>query len=459
MTTGNMITKPTNLLHPNTNLIESCPICTEQATITPIDNRDAFSVFCPFCGEYSITTTALVNLKNSNLTLRQKRNISGWLRENPHYDISSSSLNNLEKIPTPTFHDKADKLLLHFAKMTSFAGKKINKDNSWISFCWCINQEELNEILSFLVSEGRISQSENLPNRFAKIEPPGWSHIENLKNTKELKMELGKEFHDIVHKLVSHKQAELSQEQLQRKDKIVSDLAGKGWNSMHGPALQKIDELQMDSIQRRGDIVWSSLKQTLEAVDLSFYPELSTQLHSLAESFFPLTLCEPHEYEFEHPLAENANQQLRTQLKIMRDSSLDIVKTKIDLYVAKKRSKSIGGEPLQSGIFNKNTFGNNTNIIVGNHNKQEVSNVNKGDFQSLANELRQHGVQEDDITALEKAISTDKETSEIVEKGKFGSSVKKWLQIMFSKAVDSSWQIELGIVSNILTAALQKYYG
>ena len=155
-------------------------------------------------------------------------------------------------------------------------------------------------------------------------------------------MELSREFHDFVYKLVSQKQNELSRKQSQRRDKILEDSASKGFNILPGYAHREIDDLQVDSIRRRCDIVWSALEQTLEAFDPSFYPELATQLHSLAESFFPLTLCEPYKYGLQRSFTEEANQQLRSQLEIVLNFSLNAVKTKIDLYVAKKRSESIG---------------------------------------------------------------------------------------------------------------------
>ena len=112
-----------------------------------------------------------------------------------------------------------------------------------------------------------------------------------------------------------------------------------------------------------------------------------------------------------------------------------------------------------SNLFNNAIFGNNTTIMVGTHNKQHVTNIAvKGDFHVLAEELRQHGVGEPDITALEQAINADAGAAEIVEK-KFGPSVRGWLQGMLSKAVDSSWQIELGVASSLLATALQNYYG
>ena len=112
-----------------------------------------------------------------------------------------------------------------------------------------------------------------------------------------------------------------------------------------------------------------------------------------------------------------------------------------------------------SSLFKNAIFGNNTTIVVGAHNKQHVTNIAvQGNFHVLADELRQHGIKELDISALEQAIKADDGTPEIAEK-KFGPSVRTWLQGMLSKAVDSSWQIELGVASSLLATALQKYYG
>lgn len=111
-----------------------------------------------------------------------------------------------------------------------------------------------------------------------------------------------------------------------------------------------------------------------------------------------------------------------------------------------------------STLFNNAIFGNNTTIVVGAHNTQQITNITiKGDFAVLAEELRQHGIKEPDIAALEQAIKED--DGAVHTDNRFGPSVRKWLQSMLSKAVDSSWQIELGVASSLLATALQKYYG
>ncbi len=121
----------------------------------------------------------------------------------------------------------------------------------------------------------------------------------------------------------------------------------------------------------------------------------------------------------------------------------------------KNRSDSIDTPSL----FNNAIFGNNTTIVVGNNNKQKISNINlEGNFQALAETLKQSGVGENEIVELKTALENDVNTVEIKEK-RFGPAVKKWLQNMMAKAIETSWQIELGMAGNLLTDLLKKYYG
>ena len=110
-------------------------------------------------------------------------------------------------------------------------------------------------------------------------------------------------------------------------------------------------------------------------------------------------------------------------------------------------------------IFSNAIFGDNTTIIVGNNNKQKViNNISIGDFNALTEELKQHKVNDSDISELKDAIDKDDKSEEITNKN-FGPSVNKWLKSMLSKAVDTSWQIELNIAGGLLVEALKKYYG
>ncbi|MCK5100081.1 MAG: hypothetical protein KAR45_18365 [Desulfobacteraceae bacterium] len=110
-------------------------------------------------------------------------------------------------------------------------------------------------------------------------------------------------------------------------------------------------------------------------------------------------------------------------------------------------------------LFNRAIFGDNATILVGSSNTQTVYNVaSKGDFKALSKILENNGVTKIDITALKKAIDED---SSMVDHDlkEFGPAVKSWLQIMLSKAVETSWQIELGVAISLLATALNNFYG
>ena len=160
--------------------MEPCPICREQIEYSSLGTRDAYSVACPRCGLYHLTRTARVNLGSSYFSARQIANISGWLSENAIFEITSYNIENLEKLKTPSFNERADKLLEYLEKKTEFAGQIIETNKSLLSAGWCVNYEELEEIILFLSETGRIQKVGPL---LIKIKPPGWAHLETLKKT------------------------------------------------------------------------------------------------------------------------------------------------------------------------------------------------------------------------------------------------------------------------------------
>lgn len=112
-----------------------------------------------------------------------------------------------------------------------------------------------------------------------------------------------------------------------------------------------------------------------------------------------------------------------------------------------------------SSLFNNAIFGDNTTILVGDKNTQTVTNINlKGDFDALARVLRDNHVSDEDINSLQEAIRSDEDQVDTNNK-EYGPAVKNWLQVMLSKAVDTSWSIELGVASSLLATALNSYYG
>lgn len=121
----------------------------------------------------------------------------------------------------------------------------------------------------------------------------------------------------------------------------------------------------------------------------------------------------------------------------------------------KQRADSIDAP----GLFNSAMFGDNTTIIVGNHNSQKVKNsIIKNDFDSLAEQLKQHNVDDESISSLQIAINNDQKSHEVQEQ-KFGSNVKEWMKGMLSQVIEGVWEIEIATAGNLLTTAIQKYYG
>jgi hypothetical protein len=127
--------------------------------------------------------------------------------------------------------------------------------------------------------------------------------------------------------------------------------------------------------------------------------------------------------------------------------------------MSEEEVKRVAQSPETGSMFNHAIFGDNVTILVGDHGQQTVKNeVYKGDLSSLSSFLRKHKVPEEDIIGLQEALKEDATCPEIQER-KFGPRVKKWLEAMLGKAVNTAWQIELGIASGLLTKALQTYYG
>jgi chemotaxis receptor (MCP) glutamine deamidase CheD len=108
-------------------------------------------------------------------------------------------------------------------------------------------------------------------------------------------------------------------------------------------------------------------------------------------------------------------------------------------------------------MFGKAVFGDNTTIVVGNHNHQQITNTAaKNDKAVLAAELRKHGVGEEDIQAIHAALDEDPVP---VVAGQYGPAVQGWMKRMLGRAVDASWNIPVGAAGNLLATLVQNYYG
>lgn len=166
-------------------ILAKCPFCEESidAPYRGVAELYGYQANCPCCGTYVIDSGAIPLISNSGLTNRQRANISGYLKENQVFWIKADNVDNLLTIQTPSFHERADKLILALEKKTEYAGHFLEINKSWLSFGWCLNDAELTEMLTFLEETGRIAHS--YPNSnvegYYKIIPDGWAYLEELK--------------------------------------------------------------------------------------------------------------------------------------------------------------------------------------------------------------------------------------------------------------------------------------
>jgi len=159
--------------------MEPCPICKVEMYFNNCGNRS--DVECPRCGRYSVTSTAIAIIKRQTLTPRQVANMSGWLRENPNFLIGSENLEFLKTIPTPSFHVRADKLLLDLERLTGYAGEPLELKDAWLSMSWALNIHELKEILGYLTSTHYLlEEGSSLDSTKLKIGAEGWAYLDSL---------------------------------------------------------------------------------------------------------------------------------------------------------------------------------------------------------------------------------------------------------------------------------------
>lgn len=167
-------------------------------------------------------------------------------------------------------------------------------------------------------------------------------------------------------------------------------------------------------------------------------------------------------FHFERIWSQVELSQVRQLLIEVRSRLLDFIlelRGKIGDSMSDNDAKSAAALIDVPSMFAGAVIGDNATFqIGGSQNQQRVSNRNvKGDENALTAELRSHGVAENDLVALNTAISTDPTVP--VVNGQLGPAVKGWMKSMMDKAIEASWNIELGVAGGLLTSALQRYYG
>ncbi|WP_198013357.1 MULTISPECIES: hypothetical protein [unclassified Psychrobacter] len=159
----------------------------------------------------------------------------------------------------------------------------------------------------------------------------------------------------------------------------------------------------------------------------------------------------------EIPIASVSNILMQVRSRLL-DFVLELNSEFSDIESDKELKEAVGKFDA-SNLFNNAIFGDNVTILLGSENTQKVTNsIIKNDFEALSKVLQENGVDKSDVDLLKDAIDSDQSFS-VTEKDKFGPSVKSWMESMLSKAINTSWQIELGVAGSLLATALNNYYG
>ena len=182
-----------------------------------------------------------------------------------------------------------------------------------------------------------------------------------------------------------------------------------------------------------------------------------------------LTIC--FSPETENRLMRGMRYPLRPVLHISESAIHGIIETvrnTILNWTLKLEEDGILGNGMTFTQEERNRAEKSSNItiqnfqgILGDVQHSSVSqdmmmNINKGDFDSLSNHLTSIGLSETDISELRTAINKQQSPKDSKD---FGPKISEWIGKMVAKAASGSWAIAVGTAANLLTQAINAYYG
>ena len=142
---------------------------------------------------------------------------------------------------------------------------------------------------------------------------------------------------------------------------------------------------------------------------------------------------------------------------------LNNVRNKLLGWSMNLKSEGILGEDLKfsdkerkkaTNIFNITEFRGNL-AFDGNISQNISKEIVPNDFDSLAKNLEENGIDKSDIKKLQSAISND---PEIKKTNELGPNVRKWMGNMITKTIDRSWNMGIDSAGSFLNKVILKYY-
>lgn len=150
------------------------------------------------------------------------------------------------------------------------------------------------------------------------------------------------------------------------------------------------------------------------------------------------------------------------------DHIINSVRNTVLDWALKLEQEGILGNELEFTGIEKERASMTTNIkienfqgVLGDVSNSEVTqnldmNIEKNDFDQLANFLRKNEVEEADINLLSEAIQTD---GLVTTETGIGEKVSSWIGGMVTKSASGGWSISIAAAGNLLATAIAKYYG
>lgn len=161
-----------------------CPVCKTEAEVA---NPSGFaSLECKRCGTFQISDLNRFKTVVWDWSETQRVNLSGWIRENQGCKLASIDLEGLANLRTPTFGEKARRLMVYYAKAHPKPGEYIYEFNPSIQLlgvCWAQDLEELSFILiKYLVREREFLEQthDGYAKDCLRITTKGWSYLDEV---------------------------------------------------------------------------------------------------------------------------------------------------------------------------------------------------------------------------------------------------------------------------------------